>query len=74
MKWEYLVLDWELPLSMLAAEDKSYCFCRQGEPWPEAEGYSRKNLEDLMNKLGQEGWEFVEAYDFRKFYFKRPLG
>jgi hypothetical protein len=71
MKWEYLVLDWELPLSMIGDEEREYCFCRQGEPWPQASNYTRKTIEGLLNELGQEGWELFHVYDFRKFYLKR---
>ena len=25
-----------------------------------------------FNRLGAEGWELVQVYEYRKFYFKRP--
>jgi len=72
MRWEYLVLDWELPPANRAADDKEYSFCRGGEPVPGLAGLTRRDLEEVLGRLGQDGWELVQAYEYRKFFFKRP--
>ncbi len=71
-KFEYLVLDWELPMSV-PADDREHCFCREGVPVAELAGLSRKNLEEVLNHYGRQGWELVQAYDYRKFYLKRRV-
>jgi hypothetical protein len=71
--WEYMVIDWELPLARLMDEDNEYCFCRAGEPFEPLAGLSRKEAEEAFNRLGVDGWELVHVYEYRKFYFKRPL-
>ena len=72
MGWEYLVVDWELPGGFSASEDKQTCFCRSGESFDALDGLTRKELEEAFNRLGAEGWELVQVYEYRKFYFKRP--
>ena len=72
MKWEYLVVDWELPGGFSAEEDKERCFCRGGEAIEALAGLGRMELEEAFNRLGAEGWELVQVYEYRKFYFKRP--
>ncbi len=72
MKWEYLVVDWELPGGFSAEEDRERCFCRRGAAFEVLEGLSRTDLEEAFDRLGAEGWELVQVYEHRKFYFKRP--
>ena len=72
MVWEYLVIDWELPLGLAADEDRKYCFCRGGVPFAPLAGLSRKETEAAFNLLGRDGWELVQVYEYRKFYFKKP--
>ncbi len=72
MKWEYLVLE------------------KHGRGWQinkvRQEGLTGKNHQDVLNLMGQEGWEQVVLLRIRdelsfylkrppelSFYFKRPL-
>ncbi len=42
-------------------------------PYVEA-GQRVKQIEDVLNKLGKEGWELViHSYDCTFYIFKRPL-
>jgi hypothetical protein len=72
MKWEYLVMDWELPGGFSATEDKQRCFCRAGVAMEILDGLTRMELEEAFRRLGADRWELVQVYEHRKFYFKRP--
>jgi hypothetical protein len=73
MRWEYHVLDWELPQGFSVSEDKEYCFCRNGAPVADLAGLTRKDLEQVLDRLGAEGWELVQVYEYRKLFLKRPV-
>ena len=72
MKYEYMILEWGQP-SELPFEEREYCFIREGKPCKEFEGMDRRQLETVFNRLGAEGWELVQVYEYRKFYLKRHV-
>jgi hypothetical protein len=73
MKWEYLVLSWELPTPKEGETDNQYCFCRDGRPFAPLDGVDRNHSEEAFNRVGALGWELIHVHDYRKFYFKRPV-
>ena len=61
-RWEYMILAREPP-----QESSGERWTQDGQRWPELDGKSRM---EVLDSLGEEGWELV-AVDRGEFYLKR---